>query len=79
MTTLLDPKALAARLGVSTITLSKWRVRGTGPRFVKVGARRVGYSADEVDAWLASRPLQRSTSDHGTARGGSPSDHPHAA
>lgn len=46
-------------------TLVNWRTQGTGPRFVKVGAR-VGYRQSDLDAWLATRERQ-STRDGGVA------------
>ena len=51
-------------------TLSKatlWRLvkAGTFPRPVKLGERAVGWKADEVLAWIESRP--RTTSEHQSA------------
>lgn len=54
----------AEALGISQSYLNKLRCTGGGPRYAKVG-RRVIYSNDELDAWLASR-RRRSTSDSGT-------------
>jgi hypothetical protein len=36
-------------------TLNSWRCRGMGPRFVKNGPRRVGYSKKALLNWLGSR------------------------
>ncbi len=58
---LLDTSSLARKLGVQTNTLEKWRVRGEGPVYVRIG-RRIGYDPRDVDAWLATRRSQ-STSD----------------
>jgi hypothetical protein len=66
MTTLLDPKAAAERLGLAVATLARWRVSGDGPPFKKLGARVV-YPANELEVWLAAQPLQRSTAE-GRAR-----------
>ena len=41
--------------GVSVDTLRYWAKKGYGPPRVKVGLRRVGYSAQAVQAFLASR------------------------
>jgi hypothetical protein len=46
-----DQAELAARLRVSPRTLEKWRRRGTGPAFRKVGARAL-YPTDAVTRWL---------------------------
>jgi predicted DNA-binding transcriptional regulator AlpA len=59
---LLRPEAVAEQLGVSTSTLAKWRLRGIGPAFVKIGPRLVGYYQDSIDEFLA-KGERRSTSD----------------
>ncbi|MCM2256577.1 MAG: helix-turn-helix domain-containing protein [Vicinamibacteria bacterium] len=48
---------------ISPKTLERWRVEGSGPRFVKLG-RRVGYRRQDLLDWAASR-TRRSTSDIG--------------
>lgn len=57
----LTPKQVAARYPISTSTLAKWRVYGTGPDFSRLGGRVV-YSEDAVEDYLRSR-MARSTSD----------------
>lgn len=42
--------------GLSTRTLQAWRVRGEGPRFVKVG-RAVRYRRRDVVAWIEQNTL----------------------
>ncbi len=53
---LLTPKEAAAKLATTEKTLSGWRSRGVGPKFVKsgVGARRssVRYLEDVLDAFI---------------------------
>jgi len=56
---LMDETAAGAYLGgaaspVSIRTLQRWRLEGGGPRFVRVG-RLVRYRRSELDAWLAGR------------------------
>jgi predicted DNA-binding transcriptional regulator AlpA len=54
----------AARyLGISASTLSKMRLRGDGPVFLKLN-RAVAYDSRDLDAWLSSR-RRVSTSDTG--------------
>jgi hypothetical protein len=55
----LDPPALAARWGdaVKVATLAKWRVQGTGPKFLKLGAKVI-YPLDEVETWEAEHLRQ---------------------
>jgi predicted DNA-binding transcriptional regulator AlpA len=57
---LLTAKEAAALLRVSTSTMAKWRLRGEGPSYIKLGAK-IAYSDDIVNAWLASR-VRQSTS-----------------
>ena len=54
---------LALRLGIAAQTLAVWRLRGIGPRFLKLGSR-VMYDPQDVSAWLNSR-RRESTSDDG--------------
>ncbi|GAB3754395.1 hypothetical protein GCM10027591_03250 [Zhihengliuella somnathii] len=51
LSSLVPPFELAERLGTTERTLSEWRIRGTGPAFIRVG-RGVRYRADAIDAWL---------------------------
>jgi excisionase family DNA binding protein len=48
-------KQAAQYIGVSESTLAKWRMRGEGPPFHRLGPRLVLYFKAEIDAWLASR------------------------
>lgn len=65
-TDLVSPTDLARELGVSAQTLAIWRLKGTGPKFCKLGSR-IGYRRSAVDAWLDER-TRGSTSDHGPRR-----------
>ncbi len=49
-------------LVVAEKSLSKWRWSGQGPRFVKVGTRRVAYRPTELDAWASARLSEPLTS-----------------
>jgi len=49
---ILRPPEAARYLGLSESTLAKQRLRGDGPRYVKLGSRAVGYSINELDAYL---------------------------
>lgn len=60
----LTPQEVAVRLRLSTGTLSNWRVRGDGPRFVKMG-RKVLYPLVEIEAFEA-RQLRVSTAQQST-------------
>jgi predicted DNA-binding transcriptional regulator AlpA len=53
----------AARyLGLTASTLEKMRLYGTGPHFIRLGARAVGYSVSDLDSWIENR-RRRSTSE----------------
>lgn len=48
-------RELAAMLEVQPDTLRKWRVAGTGPKFIKETSRSVVYLRDSVHDWLKKR------------------------
>ncbi len=41
---------VAERLGVSRFTVRSWRIKGVGPRFLKMG-RAVRYRSQDVDEY----------------------------
>jgi predicted DNA-binding transcriptional regulator AlpA len=56
----------AARyLALAESTLTKLRLTGDGPPFVKVGPRAVAYRKSDLDKFLEAR-LRQSTSDCGS-------------
>jgi len=57
---LLTEAAAADFLGVSIRTMQAWRVRGGGPRYVKMG-KPVRYRPVDLDAWIDTN-LTTSTS-----------------
>jgi predicted DNA-binding transcriptional regulator AlpA len=59
-------------LGLSEPTLFRHRRDGTGPNFIRLSARRVGYRHSAVEAWLRQRE-QHSRNIHSEA-GGRPRD-----
>jgi predicted DNA-binding transcriptional regulator AlpA len=54
MTPVLSEHRAAELLGLSVRTLQRFRVEGRGPRFLKLGRKRVAYSETEIAAWLQS-------------------------
>jgi excisionase family DNA binding protein len=48
---LLSETEAARFLGFSVRTLQGWRVKGGGPRFVKIGGRSVRYRRRDLNAW----------------------------
>lgn len=62
MCELLNQRQAAEQLGLSTRTLERLRLTGSGPRYAKLGAR-VLYRQVDVDAWVAEH-LRSSTSEY---------------
>jgi predicted DNA-binding transcriptional regulator AlpA len=56
---LLTEKDLAAWLGISLPSLQRMRSNGTGPRYVQISERRIGYRKNEVETWLTARTTDR--------------------
>lgn len=50
-------------LSIPESTLTKMRVTGTGPKFVRYGTKSVRYRKADLDAWLENR-LCMTTADH---------------
>ena len=58
---LFTPEA-AKRLRVNPGWLEKARVAGAdAPPFIRIGAQRVAYRADDLDKWLRERPRQQNS------------------
>jgi predicted DNA-binding transcriptional regulator AlpA len=54
----------AKYLGLTGSTLEKMRLFGTGPRFVRIGMRAVGYTIDDLESFIEAG-RRTSTSDPG--------------
>jgi predicted DNA-binding transcriptional regulator AlpA len=52
----------AAFLGVTVRALQKWRVTGSGPRFVRISSRCIRYRRRDLIAWIEAR-LKSSTAE----------------
>jgi predicted DNA-binding transcriptional regulator AlpA len=55
---ILSERELCNWLGVSEPTLFRHRRNGTGPKFIRLSAKRVGYRRSAVEAWLSRREQQ---------------------
>jgi hypothetical protein len=62
---LLNEREAANVLGYTARALQNWRLRGGGPRFVRVSRRSVRYRRRDLNAW-AEQNLRESTSDPGS-------------
>jgi len=63
---ILRQKDAAEYIALKESTLEKLRCSGGGPRFVKLGARAIGYDIADLDLWIEERK-RGSTSDTGRA------------
>jgi predicted DNA-binding transcriptional regulator AlpA len=68
-TFLITQRQAADFLGCSPRSLEAWRLRGGGPRYVKLGRRCVRYLLSDLSDWVGSH-VRTSTSDLGAADGG---------
>jgi predicted DNA-binding transcriptional regulator AlpA len=55
--------AAATYVGLTKGTLDKMRCIGRGPKFIRLGARAVGYLIEDLDAFIEAG-RRTSTSDH---------------
>jgi predicted DNA-binding transcriptional regulator AlpA len=55
MNSLLTTREVADLLHVSQQWLELGRSKGYGPKFIRIGARRITYCAADVDAWIKDR------------------------
>lgn len=53
----INPKTVEADYGIPVGTLANMRSKGTGPTYLKVGAK-VLYNRAAVEAWLESQAVQ---------------------
>jgi predicted DNA-binding transcriptional regulator AlpA len=51
----LTPAELSAIVRKTGMTLRRWRLAGTGPRFVRLESGHVLYPLSEVQSWLKAR------------------------
>jgi hypothetical protein len=65
---LIDERTAADFIGYTPRALQNWRVRGGGPRFVRVSARSIRYRRRDLIEWAEQR-LQSSTSGVAAQRG----------
>ena len=63
----IDAGETAKLLGLSTSTLAKMRLYGTGPAYSKLG-RRVVYRLEDLEAWITANRFQ-STSEYPAKHG----------
>lgn len=60
---LINEREAADLIGYTVRALQNWRVRGGGPKFVKVSARSIRYRRRDLRDWINSLTIT-STSDY---------------
>jgi hypothetical protein len=60
MLALLTQRDAARTLKLSVRTLERYRVRGGGPKYSKIG-RLVRYNDHDLEAWVASRAVSNTS------------------
>lgn len=68
--TYLTTEQVAERTGLSKSYFEKLRVRGDGPAYYKVSARRVLYKLAELEVWMAERRRQSTSEASKSVAGG---------
>jgi hypothetical protein len=63
----LTAKEVAAILHTSEAGLAQMRYRGIGPKFVKAGPRKVIYTRQSIEDFLAANTMQRTDDPRGAA------------
>ena len=58
MTELLNESQAAEKLGRSAGTLKRWRAKGYGPAFIRIGNRTPVYRPEAITAWLEASETQ---------------------
>lgn len=53
----ITPEEVATGYGLSTGHLANLRCKKMGPKYFKVGARKVLYDVIDVDRWVRSQPV----------------------
>jgi hypothetical protein len=63
MASLVDQVEAARVIGVLPRTLEGWRLRGYGPRFVRISPRCVRYRLKDIEKWLSKQVVEPDAGD----------------
>lgn len=55
---LMSARQTSKLIGVSLVTLSRWRSEGRGPPFARLSASRVAYPVREYREWVRARTAE---------------------
>ena len=45
----------AEYIGVSVVTLKRWRGKGQGPEYIEISDRIIRYRQTDLDSWILSK------------------------
>ena len=51
----------AAYLRISVSSLTKWRITGYGPKYIRIGPKAVRYRQEDLDAWMAENVVSNTS------------------
>jgi predicted DNA-binding transcriptional regulator AlpA len=54
---LMNEREAAAYLCYTVRALQNWRVRGGGPKFIKVSSRSIRYTRHDLNEWIEARKI----------------------
>lgn len=54
---MVTPKEAAIRYGLSEGTLANWRCHREGPKFYKVGRKKIIYFLEDIEVWVRKNPV----------------------
>jgi len=58
---LVSEMVAAEFLCLSFRTLQNWRVRGGGPRFIRISSRCIRYRISDLEEWIAGRTVSNTS------------------
>jgi predicted DNA-binding transcriptional regulator AlpA len=53
----LAPRDVSIAYGISEGTLANWRCKRVGPKFYRLGGRKVAYFRSDLEAWAQREPV----------------------
>jgi predicted DNA-binding transcriptional regulator AlpA len=59
--TYLTQEQFCERYGVPMRTALRWRNKGQGPAYVRMGPRRIAYRLSDCESWLAERTYHQTS------------------
>jgi hypothetical protein len=55
---IIDEGKFCRELRINPRTALRWRIRGWGPEYVRLGPRLIGYRRSAINEWLAQRSFK---------------------